>query len=118
MASRLTNKEEYKIAAEKMAGYLFGQNPQNLSYITGISNNAAHSPHFRPSMSGKHKVPEGLLVGGANNKEYAGDLKGLALAHKPALQIYADHQDSWATNEVAINWQAALASFLGLLAAN
>jgi hypothetical protein len=33
------------------------------------------------------------------------------------MQVYIDHQDSWATNEVAINWQAAWASYLSLLTA-
>ena len=112
---KLTNDMRYKDGAIRILDYLMGLNPLGISYITGFGNNYAKNPHFRPSMSGKYPVPKGMLVGGVNNVEAKGDNPAMSKWKSPPMQIYADAADSWATNEVAINWQATLASLMGLL---
>jgi endoglucanase len=115
---RITGKDKYKKAAFNILNYLLGMNPNKISYITGFGDNTAKNPHFRPFLSGKYKLPEGMLIGGPNNVEHKGDLPAMGLSKQPPMRIYADHKDSWATNEVAINWQANLASFMALLLQN
>ena len=31
------------------------------------------------------------------------------------MRVYVDNEDSWATNEIAINWQVSFASYMTLL---
>jgi endoglucanase len=112
---KLTGDPKYKSSAFKMADYLFGLNPMGTSYVTGVGEVFPKNPHFRPSMSRKYPVPKAFLVGGPNDVAYKGDLPGLALSKFPPMKIYADSIDSWATNEVAINWQSALVSLATLL---
>jgi endoglucanase len=114
-AYQLIGDKRYQAAALHIADYLLGLNPQGLSYVVGEGSQTAHQPHYRPSMSGKYAPPQGMLVGGPNNSDTGGDILAQAINQLPPLRVYLDEQDSWSTNEVAINWQATLAAFLSLL---
>lgn len=112
---RLTQNDVYWDAAYKMSHWFFGLNPHGIIFTTGPSRFHAKRPHFRPLISQAAPNPYGLLVGGPNSIELKGDVAAAPLFKKAPMQVYIDHQDSWATNEVAINWQAAWAGYMTLL---
>jgi endoglucanase len=116
LISKALNQKEYRESAIKMLNYVLGQNPLNRSYVTGYGSSAPKQPHYRPSMSGKHPLPPGMLVGGPYSEEdYAGDTVIAGLSDKPPFLRYEDNKESWTTNEIAINWNAALLSVLSIL---
>jgi endoglucanase len=53
----------------------------------------------------------GLLSGGPNAGRQDAILRALP-ADLPPAKIYADHASSYASNEIAINWQASLVFLL------
>jgi endoglucanase len=68
--------------------------------------------HHRPSAS--DTIPEpypGLLAGGPNVKKSDDELKKLPFDTKPG-RCYVDELYSYASNEIAINWNAPLAYVL------
>lgn len=88
--------------------YLFGRNTLSLSWVTQVGANPYRHPHHRPSGADKNPEPwPGLLSGGPNAGRQDDVLKKLPEGLPPA-KVYADDQSSYASNEVAINWQAAL----------
>ncbi len=112
---RLTGNERYWQAAYRSSHWFFGLNPHGVIFATGNSRFHVQRPHFRPLVSQAAPQPFGLLAGGPNSVELKGDTAAAPLFNKAPMQVYIDHQDSWATNEVAINWQSAWASYLSLL---
>ena len=98
--------------------YILGRNALNHSYVTGWGERAAQNQHSRiyghELDAGLPHPPAGSLAGGANagiQDPYAGKL----LAGCAPQFCYVDDIQSYATNEVAINWNSALswvASFL------
>lgn len=88
--------------------YLLGRNTFSLSWVTQVGANPCRHPHHRPSGADKNPEPwPGLLSGGPNAARQDDILRKLPEGLPPA-KIYADDQGSYASNEVAINWQAAL----------
>lgn len=92
--------------------YLLGRNTFSLSWVTQVGGNPYQHPHHRPSGDGKQTSPwPGLLSGGPNAGR--GDAVLAALpADLPPAKVYADQLASYASNEVAINWQASLVFLL------
>ncbi len=115
MINKITAEKKYGDSARVMVDYIFGNNPLNISYVTGYGFNAAKDPHFRPHMSGRYPLPKGYLVGGPNSVNIGGDSLLAGLWQKPGYLRYIDKRDSWATNEVAINWNAALVAVMSIL---
>jgi hypothetical protein len=111
----LTGNDAYWQSAYQMSHWFFGLNPHGIIFTTGASRFHAKRPHFRPLISQAAPKPYGLLIGGPNSVELKGDIPASPLFNRAPMQVYIDHQDSWATNEVAINWQAAWASYMTLL---
>lgn len=107
--------------AEAALDYVLGRNPIDSSFVTGVGIRSAKHPHHRPSASDTVVDPvPGFLVGGA----HAGgqdigpnpwQLKDYRVAGKPALD-WLDETRSYASNEVAINWNAALVHLAGRIA--
>ena len=99
-------------AAADNLHYLLGRNTFSLSWVTQLGEHPYRHPHHRPSGADKNEEPwPGLLSGGPNagrqDPLLAALPKGL-----PAAKVYADDQGSYASNEIAINWQAALVFLL------
>jgi endoglucanase len=115
VAHDLTGRAEYRDAVLHGMDYLLGRNPLNLSYITGYGERNSHNEHHRfwshqlnPDLP---NPPPGALAGGPNatapgtgDPVAAEKLTGCA----PAM-CYIDDIGAWSTNEVAVNWNAALA---------
>ena len=109
---KLTGKREYLNSAYDMSHWFFGHNPVGMDFIVGKYAVQPKWPHFRPLTSGVVERPDGLIVGGPNSVELKGDTAAAVLQNLAPMQVYIDHQDSWATNEIAINWQVAFASYM------
>ncbi|MEU8262089.1 glycoside hydrolase family 9 protein [Micromonospora sp. NPDC048999] len=115
----LTRDAKYRDGAVQSADYLLGRNALNISYVTGWGTHAAQNQHTRifahqlnPDLP---HPPAGSLAGGANSglqDPYAASL----LTGCQPMFCYVDDINSYATNEVAINWNSALAWLASFLA--
>lgn len=88
--------------------YLLGQNATQYCFVTGFGSKSPQNIHHRPSATDLVPGPyPGLLAGGPNKDQQ--DIKEVKdyPSKLPALS-YIDHQDSYASNETAINWNAPL----------
>lgn len=93
-------------AAADNLHHLLGRNTLLLSFVTQVGANPVQHPHHRPSGADKNAEPwPGLLSGGPNARRQDATLQRLP-------DIYADDQESYASNEIAINWQAMLVLLL------
>ena len=118
----LTGEQKYYKAAVKVLDYLLGKNPLDMSFVTGFGTKSPKMPHHRPSTSDNIEEPiPGMLVGGP---QPGGEDVGSAAEWKcadyrtgHAATAYTDQRCSYATNEVAINWNAPLAYLAGALEA-
>lgn len=92
--------------------YLLGRNTFSLSWVTQVGDNPFRHPHHRPSGADHNPEPwPGMLSGGPNAGRQDAVLRTLPPSLPPA-KVYADEQASYASNEIAINWQAALVLLL------
>jgi endoglucanase len=92
--------------------YLLGRNTFSLSRVTQVGMNPFRNPHHRPSGADKNAEPwPGLLSGGPNAGRQDEALKTLPQGLPPAKDN-VDDQASYASNEIAINWQAPLVFLL------
>ena len=121
----LTGDRSYLDGAQQCLDYLLGKNPMDITYVTGFGYRSPRNPHHRPSESDMVDDPvPGMLVGGPHLGKQDINLDGkenwkcpnYAAADKPAL-AYLDNRCSYATNEVAINWNAPLAYLAAALEA-
>ena len=98
-------------AARDNLHYLLGRNTFSLSFVTHVGENPFLHPHHRPSAAHPDSPWPGLLSGGPN----AGRQDVILAAFPkdlPPAKVYADQQASYASNEICINWQAALVFLL------
>jgi len=96
-----------------MLDYLLGRNPTGYSYVTGYGAMTPQHPHHRISNGDGVKAPvPGMLVGGPNpgqEDQCSGYPSALA------AKSYVDAACSYASNEPAINQNAALILLAGAL---
>lgn len=112
VAHRLQPKPEYLHAALDNLHYLLGRNTFSLSFVSRVGANPFRHPHHRPSGADRNPEPwPGLLAGGPNARRQDPAMKRLPDGLPPA-KMYLDEQESYATNEVAINWNAPLVFLL------
>jgi endoglucanase len=98
-------------AARDNLHYLLGRNVFSLSWVTRVGERSFQHPHHRPSAAHPGVPWPGLLSGGPNANRQDDVLKALP-ANTPPARVYSDQQASYASNEVAINWQASLVFLL------
>jgi endoglucanase len=115
----LTKNKDYLNAAQRALDYLLGANPLDISFVTGHGNRTPMFPHHRPSEGDGIAEPvPGMLAGGSHeggqDVKPNGQCENYVQKGKPALS-YTDNGCSYATNEVAINWNAPLAYLAGAL---
>ncbi|MEV0791977.1 glycoside hydrolase family 9 protein [Kribbella sp. NPDC050459] len=112
IAADLTGSPAYRSAALESLDYLLGRNAIGQSYVTGYGERSSHNQHHRfwahslnPALPSPYP---GSLAGGPNSHLQdpvaQRNLQGCA----PAT-CYLDEIGSYSTNEVAINWNSALA---------
>jgi endoglucanase len=108
-AYRLNGKRAYLDAAQSGLDYVLGRNAVELSFVTGYGARSALHPHHRPSVADGIEAPvPGWLVGGPQPGQQ--DKKDCPAPYPSALpaRSYLDHACSYASNEIAINWNAPL----------
>ena len=118
----LTGEQKYYKAAVKVLDYLLGKNPLDMSFVTGYGTKSPKMPHHRPSTSDNIEEPiPGMLVGGpqpgGEDVGSAAEWKCADYRKGQAATAYTDQRCSYATNEVAINWNAPLAYLAGAIEA-
>ena len=115
-AYELTNDKKYLDNAFRNVNYILGQNATGYCYVTGFGSKSPMHPHSRLCASDGIEEPiPGLLVGGPNPgqqdiaevKRYGSDFPD---------ESYEDVEPSYASNEVAINWNASLVAAITWLA--
>ena len=112
VANVLAPDPSFVEAAQDNLHYLLGRNTFSISWVSQVGENPYHHPHHRPSGADKNPEPwPGLLSGGPNAGRQDDTLRKLPPGLPPA-KIYADDQASYASNEIAINWQAPLVFLL------
>jgi len=100
---------KYLNTAQRQLDYLLGQNAHDLSFVTQVGDNFVMHPHHRQSGADNNVLPvPGLLSGGPN--EYLNDplLKSSFTSSTPPALCFLDEQGSYASNEIAINWNSPL----------
>lgn len=111
VANALQPDPRYREAAADNLHYLLGRNTFSLSWVTQVGANPFRHPHHRPSGADRNPEPwPGLLSGGPNGRRQDPAMKGLP--NLPPAKMYVDDQESYASNEVAINWNAPLVFLL------
>ncbi|MFP4417641.1 MAG: glycoside hydrolase family 9 protein [Fibrobacterota bacterium] len=111
--------QQYKDAAVAQLDYLMGRNPTGYCYVGSIGDKTVMNPHHRPSSSdGVEEPVPGFLAGGPNpgQQDNTEDHPVEYPSSLPA-KSYVDHVDSYASNEVTINWNAPLVFLAGALEA-
>ncbi len=112
----LNDADENTDYVNRILNYILGVNPFNQSFVSGVGTKSLMHPHHRQSEADNIEEPvPGLLAGGPN--QYLNDptLQDLFDGNtRPAL-CYIDSVSSYASNEVAINWNAPLVFVAGYL---
>ncbi len=108
----LSGRARYRDAVLEGLGFILGRNAQNISFVTGYGSVYSQNQHSRmyaaqldPSLP---HPPPGTIAGGPNS-ELQDPLASQLLAGCSPQFCYIDDIQSWSTNELAINWNAALA---------
>jgi len=108
----LTKDTSYLLAAGEIADYLLGKNATGYSFFTYYGAKPIMDPHHRPSYSDKITMPiPGFLSGGPN----PGRQDGAYYAYLVPAKSFVDVMDSYASNEVAINWNSPATVLLAAL---
>ncbi len=110
-AHDLTGRTAYRDGALQSMDYVLGRNALNLSYVTGYGEAAAQNQHSRwyahqldPNLP---RPPAGSLAGGPNSS-IQDPVAQAKLTGCTGQFCYIDDIHSWSTNEITINWNAAL----------
>lgn len=123
----LTGDNKYYVGAVKVLDYLLGKNPLDMSFMTGFGSKSPKKPHHRPSTADGVSAPvPGMLVGGPQNNDNSDvnfnnnpdeNWKCSDYTNPNPALSYVDNNCSYATNEVAINWNAPLSYLAGAIEA-
>lgn len=118
-AYKLTGKRKYLERVADVAGYIFGLNPTGCSFVTGFGDRSPLRPHHRIMGADTVDAPfPGFVVGGPNagREDENREEPGVYYPQREPARSYVDLQGAYASNEVAINWNAALVFVVGFLA--
>ena len=94
--------------------YILGRNATGYCFITGMGSHSPMHPHHRPSVADGMVAPvPGLLAGGPN----PGRQDHQQYPFTDPETAYLDQDQAYASNEIAINWNAPLVYLSGALEA-
>ncbi len=104
-----TRDRKYIHAAMTNIDYIVGRNATGYSFVTGYGSKSTMHPHHRPSVAdGVTEPVPGLLAGGPNPAKQ----DSCIYAFSEPETSYSDTDCSYASNEIAINWNAPLVYLL------
>lgn len=102
----ISHNNKYLTAALSNLDYLLGRNATGYCFVTGIGTKSTMHPHHRPSVADDIVEPvPGLMAGGPN----PGRQDGCKYDFTEPETSYVDSDCAYASNEIAINWNAPLA---------
>ena len=111
-AWKISGEKKYLLGALSNLDYLLGRNATGYCFITGIGSKSPMHPHHRPSEADGITEPvPGLLVGGPNPSRQ--DKCNYPFTEPETA--YLDELCSYASNEIAINWNAPLVYLAGAI---
>ena len=106
---RLNGTRSQLDAAQALLDYALGRNAIDTSMVTGFGERPTLHPHHRVSEADGIAAPiPGLLAGGPNPGQPDANKCPAAYPSSVPAKSYLDHVCSYASNEVAINWNAPL----------
>ena len=113
-ADKLQGTKKYLCYALQNADYLLGRNATGYCYVTGFGDRSPMHPHHRISSADGIEAPfPGMLVGGPNpGQQDKRDMHNAVYPSNVPDESYIDDEESYASNEIAINWNASLVAFL------
>ena len=101
----LSKDKKYIDGALSNLDYILGRNATGYCFVTGIGTRSTMHPHHRPSIADGIAEPvPGLLAGGPN----PGKQDKCTYDFSEPETAYSDTDCSYASNEIAINWNAPL----------
>lgn len=113
-AYQLTKNKKYTEAALSNLDYVLGRNATGYCFVTGIGHSSPMHIHHRPSRADGIAAPvPGLLAGGPN----PGRQDKCNYPFTEPETSYTDEECSYASNEIAINWNAPLVYVAGAIEA-
>ena len=113
-ADKMSGTEKYRQYALMNADYLLGRNATGYCYVTGFGDKSPMHPHHRISSADAVEAPfPGMLIGGPNpGQQDKRDMHNAVYPSNVPDESYIDDEESYASNEIAINWNASLVAFL------
>jgi endoglucanase len=104
-AYRLSGNEKYLEGALSNLDYLMGRNATGYCFLTGTGSKSPMHPHHRPSMADGVATPVLWLLSGGPNP---GRQDSCRYEFTEPETAFSDTDCSYASNEIAINWNAPL----------
>jgi endoglucanase len=99
------HQQAYLDGALSNLDYLLGRNATGYCFVTGLGSHSPMHPHHRPSIADGIVPPvPGLMAGGAN----PGRQDRQTYIYLEPETSYLDQDQAYASNEIAINWNAPL----------
>ena len=113
LAADFTDGRKYVNAVVAGMDYILGRNAMDQCYVTGYGTKPLLNPHHRfwayQTNSRFPHAPPGAVSGGPNAGLQDPYVKAANMSGCAPDKCFADNIASWATNEIAINWNAPLA---------
>jgi len=117
VAHYLTAEQKYLNASMQTTDYIFGKNALGYSFVTGFGSRTPMNLHHRPSAADGVEAPiPGFLSGGPNkDRQDSNENRDSGVAYSSTLpaKSWMDVVESYASNEVCLNWNAPLTFVLG-----
>ena len=109
VAYLVSGDRKYLIGANDQFSYIFGHNPNGISFMTGIDSDCCMHPYHICSMTDDAEEPiPGMVVGGANILRNDGYSRWHIEKDTPAAKCYLDNEFSSSTNEPAIHYSSPI----------
>ncbi|MER6346892.1 glycoside hydrolase family 9 protein [Streptomyces sp. NPDC001595] len=115
----ITGSAKYRDGAVQSMDYVLGRNALNISYVTGYGDVSAQNQHSRwyaHQLDAKLPNPPAGSLSGGPNSSIQDPLAQSKLQGCVGQFCYIDDIQSWSTNEITINWNAALARIAAFVA--
>lgn len=112
LAYEFSGKRDYLFGAADAMNYLLGRNAMDQFCVSGYGARPLQNPHHRFWARQKDRLypsPYPGAVSGGPNSAIQDPVASARLKGCPPQKCYVDDIESYATNEVAINWNAPLA---------
>ncbi len=108
-------------AMTEIADHVLGRNANGVSYLSGHGTPSMRDPHLRFAVADTVALPPpGFVSGGPNVGRQDDHTKvtwGVKYPRTEPARSWVDDHRSYASNEIAINWNAPVALLLGYLSA-